>query len=284
MRKFYLALVAALLFASAAYAASDCSGYNAANCMKQGGNAWVVGGTQAVRTGGTLDIESGGALKIGGTTVSATAAELNYGDVTTLGTAEASKAVTSDASLDTVIPTGGLFTFQSGSGLTLNSGSTFTASGTTVAYDPLINPGRAFFTICGEATTVNNNTVYYGPITTTLTANIPGGQACDIDGAGNTTEATADAPAFGAKAFHVLGMTCRNEADANANISFTLRSAAAATTPSVTCTIADGERDCVADVQTTTAIASGATVAVAAASSSDVGDNNGFICTVSIAY
>jgi len=46
--------------------------------------------------------------------VTATAAELNYNDVATLGTLAASKSWTSDASLDTVMPTGGLLTVQSG--------------------------------------------------------------------------------------------------------------------------------------------------------------------------
>jgi hypothetical protein len=145
------------------------------------------------------------------------------------------------------------------------------------------NPGRGFFQICGDATTVNNNTVYYGP-GSTLTANIPGGRSCDITAAGNTTEATADAPVFTNKAFQVLGMTCFNQADQDADITYTLRTAAGATVPSVTCTIADGERDCVADVQTTTAVAAGATVAIAASSTSDIGASKGFNCTVFIAY
>ncbi len=66
------------------------------------------------------------------TQVSATAAELNYVDVTTLGTLAASKAWTSDASLDTVMPTGGLLTMQSGAAQTYNSGSTLTLGGAVV--------------------------------------------------------------------------------------------------------------------------------------------------------
>lgn len=145
------------------------------------------------------------------------------------------------------------------------------------------DPGRGWFNICGEATTINNNTVYYGP-NISLLASSGNGQTCDINAAGSTTEATADAAAFTNQAVQVLGMVCRNEADANADISFTLRTAEGATVPSVTCTIADGERDCVADIQTTTAIAAGATVAVAAASTGDIADANGFVCTVSVAY
>lgn len=182
---------------------------------------------------------------------------------------------------DLTVDSGGTLTAASGS--TTNIAGTFKIGGTTVAAEPLQNPGRGFFTICGDATTINNNTVYYGP-GITLTANIPGGQNCDITAAGSTTEATADAPIFTNQAFHVTGMICRNQADQDAAISYTLRSAAAATTPSVTCSIADGERDCVADVQSTTAIAAGATVAIAAASAGDIGASKGFNCTVYIAY
>ncbi len=64
--------------------------------------------------------------------VTATSVELNYNDIATLGTLAASKTWTSDASLDTVMPTGGLLTVQSGGAITLNSGATFTNNATTV--------------------------------------------------------------------------------------------------------------------------------------------------------
>lgn len=64
--------------------------------------------------------------------VTASAAELNYNDIATLGTLAASKTWTSDANLDTVMPTGGLLTVQSGGAVTLSSGSTLTASGAIV--------------------------------------------------------------------------------------------------------------------------------------------------------
>ena len=158
-----------------------------------------------------------------------------------------------------------------------------TIGSTAITHEPLINPGRDHFTICGEATTINNNTVFYGP-SIVLLPNAGNGQTCDINAVGNVTEATADAPIYTNQAVQILGMTCRNEADANADISFTLRTAAGATVPSVTCSIADGERDCVADIQTTTAIAAAATVAIAGASTGDIADANGFVCTVGVAY
>jgi hypothetical protein len=141
--------------------------------------------------------------------------------------------------------------------------------------------GRGQIVICGDLVTINNNTVYYGP-NTAVSATGSGGMTCDTSAAGNVTEATADAPAFTAKAFQVRGMVCRT-VDTNATVSFTLRTAAGATVPSVTCSAADNELDCVGDVQTTTEIASAATVAVAAASTADVG-TAAFVCTIDIAY
>ena len=143
--------------------------------------------------------------------------------------------------------------------------------------------GRGYITICGDATTVNNNTVYYGP-GKTLTANIPFGQNCDIAATGNATEATADAPAFTKKPFRVLGMQCRNQADQDANITYTLRNNTKFTTPKVTCTILDGERDCIADQQPLDIVAAAAPIAIAVNSTSDVGASKGFKCTIAIAY
>ena len=53
-------------------------------------------------------------------------------DGVTAGTLAAGKAWTSDASLDTTMPTGGLLTVQSGGAITANSGSTLTLSGAVV--------------------------------------------------------------------------------------------------------------------------------------------------------
>ncbi len=80
------------------------------------------------------------------TQVTATAAELNYTDVATLGTLAASKAWTSDASLDTVMPTGGLLTVQSGGAVTMNSGSTTTLNG-AVVQAPVFVPDATPYTI-----------------------------------------------------------------------------------------------------------------------------------------
>ena len=97
-----------------------------------------TGGKLTVQSGGDITLESGSTLDVAGTFeianvgMTASAAELNYNDITTLGTLAASKAWTSDASLDTVMPTGGLLTVQSGGAVTLDSGSTLTASGAVI--------------------------------------------------------------------------------------------------------------------------------------------------------
>lgn len=151
--------------------------------------------------------------------------------------------------------------------------------------------------ICGEATTVNNTIVFYAP-DTTLVANT-NGFTCDIN---NTGTAGADGGAeeiaegvavYNAKAFHVTGMTCRQEADSAAALVYRLRQdgaagAPVATVPSVTCTI-DGtgalvEQDCVADIQTTTVIPANAKLTLAVSSASDIADGNGFICNISVVY
>ena len=97
-----------------------------------------TGGKLTVQSGGDITLESGSTLDVAGTfeianvAMTASAAELNYNDIATLGTLAASKAWTSDASLDTVMPTGGLLTVQSGGAVTMNSGSTTTLSGAVV--------------------------------------------------------------------------------------------------------------------------------------------------------
>ena len=101
----FTALLVALILAPAAM-----FGQNVANYFEQGGARWVIGGSLDVASGGDLDIESGGALKIGGTAVTASAAEVNalastglsaaelaFLNGVTAGTTVASKAVVVDA-------------------------------------------------------------------------------------------------------------------------------------------------------------------------------------------
>lgn len=85
-------------------------------------------------TGGALTL--GGALtavtSIGVGSAVLTEAEMEMLDQITAGTLAASRVWTSDANLDTVMPTGGLLTVQSGGAVTLESGSTTTLSGAVV--------------------------------------------------------------------------------------------------------------------------------------------------------
>lgn len=81
-----------------------------------------------------------GSWKVGGTVVSATAAELNYLDITTLGTTEASKAVTADAN--------GVVTFDNGINEEYSAVSS-SANATTVN----LNDGTNFSHTLSENTT-----------------------------------------------------------------------------------------------------------------------------------
>lgn len=152
----------------------------------------------------------------------------------------------------------------------------------------LARPLHTRLRFCGDATTVNNNTVYYGLSTNDVVSSIQssatvGTLLCDTTAAGNTTEASVDGPAFTATAFGVNGMICYTDTP-GATVSFTLRSATAGLTPAVTCSVATGAaRTCVANTQTTTDIASAATFDLAVASTSDLGTIH-FICDVDVVF
>jgi hypothetical protein len=89
----------------------------------------VIGGSTAA-AGSFTTLSASSTLTLGGTAVTATAAEINYLDITTLGTTAASKAVTADAN--------GVIKFDNG----LQEESTALTSGTTVALD--LNAGTVF--------------------------------------------------------------------------------------------------------------------------------------------
>jgi hypothetical protein len=138
--------------------------------------------------------------------------------------------------------------------------------------------GRATIWICGDATTVNNNTVYYGPSQTVVAGS---GRTCTITAAGNTTEATADTPAF-PNDFQVLSWYCL-QPDAGANLTYTLRANAAAMVPAQTLTIVDNDLHGANNVGTTTAIAANSPIAIAVSSTSDVGTAQ-WACAVNVAF
>ena len=127
--KFLYAALIVLMFPGVALAVC-----NVPICTEQGGARMTIGsgGSLDVESGGELDIESGGALKIGGISATATAAELNYLDITTLGTGAASKAVVLDAGEDYTWPTAGVLTY---------GGTAVTANGAEMNYLDLTTLG-----------------------------------------------------------------------------------------------------------------------------------------------
>ncbi len=152
----------------------------------------------------------------------------------------------------------------------------------------LTRPMHGRLRVCGDATTVNNNTVFYGfganDAVQAITSSATVGQlTCDTTAAGNTTEASVDGPVFTATAFGVAGMMCWTDTP-GATVTFKLRSATADLTPSVTCNVATGAaRTCVANTQTTTDVASAATFDLAVSSTSDLGTIH-FICDVDVVF
>lgn len=237
---------------------------------QDGEDAYIEGTLEvdgATRFDGSVDI--GSTFTLATVAVSSSAAELNYNDVATLGTLAASKAWTSDASLDTIMPTGGKLTVQSGGEIVIPTGAVLTVDTVAVNHAPLAFQGRGTFSICGDATTVNNNTVYYGPSQVLTSSATAASVVCDSTAVGNVTEATADAPVLPATAIYPLGMTCW-QPDSGNTITYTLRSAEAAITPAISVSIADNILAGSASATATTAVASGATVAIAVASSGDI--------------
>jgi len=140
---------------------------------------------------------------------------------------------------------------------------------------------------CGQADEAG--TIYYGPateiflgVTNDVTYTLSGVSCDALD---NATEATVDAPLFTNVAFKVLGMYCKQSGTLGAGeaVTFTMRSAAADTTPVISCIISVGETDCRSLTGSTTDIAAGATVAVKAVQSGDNADDDHW-CKVYIAY
>ena len=152
-----------------------------------------TGGKLTVQSGGDITLESGSTLDVAGTfeianvAMTASAAELNYNDIATLGTLAASKAWTSDSSLDTVMPTGGLLTVQSGGAITMASGSTLTvmgtgqnvlsAAGSTLAVTAALHAGgivkldTATGSVCTLPAATGTGDVYRFMVTVTPTSN-----------------------------------------------------------------------------------------------------------------
>lgn len=120
------------------------SACNIDNCMEQGGSRWSVGGSIDVLTGGDLDIESGAAFKLAGTTVTASAVEIN-------------QAADNSANSEVVVATNVIAVAESGATFFLNHStefvSTLPAPAIGLRYKFIISgaPSGANYTIVSNA-------------------------------------------------------------------------------------------------------------------------------------
>ena len=136
--------------------------------------------------------------------------------------------------------------------------------------------------LCGDL--ASTGTLYMGPATDSWEY---GGDDYSIAGTActaldNATEATADAPIMANVAFKVMGMYCKVSGSGSNGVALALRSAAAATTPAIGCTIPTGETDCYVAVSSTTDIAAGATIAVSSITTEDLSAQDAW-CKVFVA-
>jgi len=106
---------------------------NVVNYNEQGGARMVIGGTIDIISGGDLDIESGGVFSIAGTTMSATAVELNLIDGYTGTTAELNQAADHSSNTEVVAATNVITAAESGSTFFLNNATEFASTLPAVA-------------------------------------------------------------------------------------------------------------------------------------------------------
>jgi len=206
------------------------------------------------------------------------------GAVTFAGADDASPA-------DTIYDTTGAGVVTVGSGDVTDVAITTDGTGDAelVVPENSIGPDEgAFMTdilyFCGQQ--ANNGTIYFAPVLAFLTgdfsaAYVMGDAQCDaLD---NATEATIDEPiGYANTSFKVLGMMCEASSTGSNGVAFTLRSAAADLTPSMTCTVATGATSCTSVTSSTTDVAAGATLAMQVVNTEDLSLQDGW-CKVYIA-
>ncbi len=266
--------------------------------------SFIYNGTAWIESGRILTGNISGDLTVsGGDITGANSESINIGstDATFKLIRNTSGIVTLTAADDdataalTVLPGGAAAMVIGGASttaLTVTTDSTGNAEvvlpNASIGTAELTRPMHSRLRVCGDATTVNNNTVFYGfganDVVQAITSSATIGQlTCDTTAAGNTTEASVDGPVFTGTAFGVAGMVCWTDTP-GATVTFKLRSATADLTPSVTCNVATGAaRTCVANTQTTTDVASAATFDLAVSSASDLGTIH-FICDVDVVF
>ena len=116
-------------------------------------------------------------LKLGGTIVTSSAAELNYLDISTLGTSQASKAVTVDANGDLLIPDSDKFKFGAGSDMQLyhDGSNSYVTNSTGALKLGTESSGIAISIGHGTSeTTVNDNLTVSGDLAVTGTSTFNG--------------------------------------------------------------------------------------------------------------
>lgn len=102
--------------------------------------SYASGGSLTLDAGTTFDVA--GTFEVGNVAVTATAAELNYNDIATLGTGAASKAVVMDASGDFLFPAAATIKFASGGTLQVNSTDGAVLSAIRTATDTDLDSGQ----------------------------------------------------------------------------------------------------------------------------------------------
>lgn len=134
--------------------------------------------------------------------LTASAAELNYNDITTLGTVQASKALTADANNDVTFPATFAGTVASSGTLTFASGSTLTVAGTLATTGSVTATGLIASTrapTADAATTTDGATVTFTTPVDTTGTNVHNGIRV-IPTIGNATGGTNTFDAFEAVA------------------------------------------------------------------------------------
>ena len=159
-----------------------------------GAGAAVTDFTGSLSVTGDIDAST---FKIGGTSVTATATELNYTDVTTLGTVEASKAVTADANGDVLFGDSDKLNFGAGSDLQIyhdgsnsfvddaGTGSLFLRGESQVIIGNMTGEQAAVFNDDGAVTLNHDNTEKLA--TTSYGIDISGSAVADTDTSGSHT-------------------------------------------------------------------------------------------------
>lgn len=159
-----------------------------------GSGAAVTDFTGSLSVTGDIDAST---FKIGGTSVTATATELNYTDVTTLGTVEASKAVTADSNADVKFGDSDKLVFGAGNDLQIyhdgsdsyvddaGTGALILRGNANVTIGKYTGETMGFFEADGAVSLYYDNTVKLA--TTSYGIDISGSAVADTDTSGSHT-------------------------------------------------------------------------------------------------